>query len=1052
MSNAIRFRVAVVVSFLVAGLASAETSTTPTQGIRSETPRLTAFTHAIILVSPGKTIEDGTLIVRDGRVVAAGNGLAIPKGAVELDLGGRRIYPGFIDPYTDYGLGHLERPSERGRDGGPKYEGTRVAGNAWNDAIHAEQNWIESFKPDSKAAKSLMNRGVTIVQSARMDGVFRGRSFVTSLREALPNDTVIQPYGLHFASFDKGSSQQEYPSSLMGSIALVRQTVLDAEWYRRAHAAWKANPAQEMPEFNSAVEALAANGGPVVFETGDPLSLIRAGRISREMNIPFILVGSDLEYEHIEEIAALRQPLILPLTFPEMPGVKTAEDALDVSLSDLRRWERSPSNPAVLSQHGVRFAFTGKGLREKEDFFANLRKAIKRGLAPETALAALTTVPAELTGIGSLAGTLEPGRLANFSIVDGDLLADDDAKILSVWIDGERIEEIQPLEVIDLRGRYEIATAAQTWQIELTGEPEKLEGEIRSGELKTELKDVSLNRNQLTFNVNLGSLGAAGVARISMIHINDALTGQVHMPDGSITDIVARPLGEAELSEVEAAEEIAEGGPAEEVGTEAGEEEVDTPAEEEEKEEILVSRVTYPNAAFGSGQIAARENVIVRHATIWTSDDQGVIEDGDLLVIDGKIAGVGRGLTVPAGAREIDGTGRHVTPGIIDEHSHLAISRGVNEGSHAATAEVRIGDVVDPDDVGIYRALAGGVTAAQLLHGSANPIGGQAQVVKMRWGRSSEELKFAEAPPSIKFALGENVKQSNWGDDNTIRYPQTRMGVETFIRDRFIAAREYGEAWREYEGLPKKEKDRTIPPRRDLQLETLLEILEGKRFVHAHSYVQSEILMLIRLAEELGFRIQTFTHILEGYKVAPEMARHGSGGSTFADWWAYKFEVYDAIPQNPCLMQKHGVVTSINSDSDEMMRRLNQEAGKSIMYCGMDEVEALRMVTINPAKQLRVDGRTGSLARGKDADFVIWNGHPLSMYSRPDETWVDGTPYFTIERDLALRAGSRQERQALIQKVLESPDNGEDSKKGRSERKQWNCDDVEDVWHATNTH
>jgi len=400
----------------------------------------------------------------------------------------------------------------------------------------------------------------------------------------------------------------------------------------------------------------------------------------------------------------------------------------------------------------------------------------------------------------------------------------------------------------------------------------------------------------------------------------------------------------------------------------------------------------------------------------------------------------------------MDATGRHITPGIIDEHSHLAISSGVNEGSHSSTAEVRIGDVVDPDDVGIYRALAGGVTTAQLLHGSANPIGGQAQVIKFRWGLGSEQLKFTEAPPSIKFALGENVKQSNWGDDNTVRYPQTRMGVETFMKDRFLAAREYGKAWKAYDAQPKKVRERTVPPRRDLQLEALLEILESKRFIHSHSYVQSEILMLMRLAEELGFRVQNFTHILEGYKVAPEMAKHGATASSFADWWAYKFEVYDAIPQSPCLMQKHGVVTSINSDSAEMMRRLNQEAGKSVMYCGMDEVAALKMVTINPAIQLKVDGRTGSLKRGKDADFVIWNGHPLSMYSMPEQTWVDGTPYFTLERDAELRSLINVEREALIQKILDSGAKDEDSKKGRNDRKMWHCDDVEDVWHATNAH
>ncbi len=303
----------------------------------------------------------------------------------------------------------------------------------------------------------------------------------------------------------------------------------------------------------------------------------------------------------------------------------------------------------------------------------------------------------------------------------------------------------------------------------------------------------------------------------------------------------------------------------------------------------------------------------------------------------------------------------------MDCHSHTAISKGVNEGSHAVTCEVRIGDVLDPTDVSMYRQLAGGVTAANLLHGSANPMGGQNQVIKFRWGALPEELKFADAMPGVKFALGENVKQSNWGDKFKTRYPQTRMGVEQLIRDRFRAAQEYDAAMKKKEGLP---------PRRDLQLEALAEILNGKRLIHCHSYRQDEVLMLLRLAGEFKIKIGTLQHILEGYKVADEIAAHGAGASSFADWWAYKFETYDAIPDNPAMMHGRSVLTSVNSDSDDLARRLNTEAGKSIKYGGLSPEEALKLVTIYPAKQLQIDARTGSLEPGKDADFVIWSGQP----------------------------------------------------------------------------
>jgi imidazolonepropionase-like amidohydrolase len=356
-----------------------------------------------------------------------------------------------------------------------------------------------------------------------------------------------------------------------------------------------------------------------------------------------------------------------------------------------------------------------------------------------------------------------------------------------------------------------------------------------------------------------------------------------------------------------------------------------------------------------------------------------------------------------------------LTSGIIDEHSHIAISKGVNEGGQAISAEVSIGHVVNSEDINIYRQLSGGVTSAQLLHGSANPIGGQSALVKLKWGASPEEMLIENAPGFIKFALGENVKQSNWGDFNTVRFPQTRMGVEQVFYDGFHRARQYKNEWLEYNKNRKGKKG--ISPRMDLELETLVEILDSKRFITCHSYVQSEINMLMHVADSMGFRVNTFTHILEGYKVADKMKNHGVGGSTFSDWWAYKYEVNDAIPYNAALMSEQGVTVAINSDDAEMGRRLNQEAAKAIKYGGLSQEEAWKLVTLNPAKLLHLDDRMGSIKVGKDADLVLWTHNPLSIMSKVQKTMIEGRVYYDAERNDVLATRNRLERARIIQKM-----------------------------------
>ena len=438
--------------------------------------------------------------------------------------------------------------------------------------------------------------------------------------------------------------------------------------------------------------------------------------------------------------------------------------------------------------------------------------------------------------------------------------------------------------------------------------------------------------------------------------------------------------------------------------------------------------------------------ILIKNITVWTNEAEGILKNKDVYITEGRIVRIADEInaTKLAFAKIIDGEGKHLTAGIIDEHSHIAISNGVNEATQASSAEVRIEDVINSEDINIYRQLAGGVTTAQLLHGSANPIGGQSAIIKLRWGKAPEEMKFAKADGFIKFALGENVKQSNWGEYYTTRFPQSRMGVEQVYYDYFTRAKEYILKQKSFIALSEKEKAYTIPYRKDLEMEALAEILNNKRFITCHSYVQSEINMLMHVADSMGFKINTFTHILEGYKVADKMKLHGAGASTFSDWWAYKIEVQDAIPYNASLLNQMGIITAINSDDAEMGRRLNQEAAKSIKYGKMSEEDALKLITLNPAKLLHIDSKVGSIKVGKDADLVVWSDNPLSIYAKVEKTIIDGLIYFDKEEDLILRKDIQKERSRIIQKMLSDKKGGALTQKIHNKIKKLDgCESIE---------
>ncbi|MFQ5583059.1 MAG: amidohydrolase family protein, partial [Calditrichia bacterium] len=880
--------------------------------------------------------------------------------------------------------------------------GTGEGGAAyWNPRVHPQTDALEKFTPQKDELKKYRKLGFTAALIVPVKGIFKGSSALVSLGEGKPNDVLIKGNIAQHLSFERGGGRESgYPGSLMGAIALIRQTFLDAQWYREAHVAYAINPTgQTRPEENEALRTLSKavqNNQTFIFEVNNELDFLRALKIAREFDLPVILRGSGYEYRILDEIGAQKKPIILPLNFPQELGVETPQEALQVNLSQLQHWNLAPENPALLQQAGILFSLTASGLEKPADFWKRVRQAVKRGLSEDAALTALTVTPAKITGVENRLGTLEKGKMAHLIVTDGNLFSEE-THILDAWIDGARYE-VTKQPPVDPRGKWEAQfhfPDGKTWKTELQvkGKPTHLLAHFVRDKKKIPIKKFSQDLDRIALVFAGDSLGKPGMLRATARVDKKRLSGKGELPDGSEFSWSAKWIGKIPRKEKQ-------------------------PEPEEKPKPQLQALQQFISGAFERLRPPEQPKYLfIKNATVWTSGPRGKLENAELLIVSGKISKVGVGLNAPKEALIIDAAGKHVTPGLIDAHSHSGISGGVNEAQQAVTAEVRIGDVINPTNIAFYRELAGGLTASNLLHGSANPIGGQNAVVKLRWGSLPEDFKFKEAMPGIKFALGENVKQSNWGDNFTTRYPQTRMGVEQIIRDRFKAALDYEKAWLRYDESKKKG---IIPPRRDLELETLLEILHGKRLIHCHSYRQDEILMLMRLAEEFGFRIGVFQHVLEGYKVADVMAAHGAGGSTFSDWWAYKFEVYDAIPYNGALMHDAGVVVSYNSDSNELARRLNTEAAKAVKYGGVSEEEALKFVTLNPAIQLRIDHKVGSLEPGKDADFVIWSGPPLSTYSVCEQTWIEGRKYFDRQEDLQLRREVKKVRRELIQKYLAS--------------------------------
>lgn len=1101
------------ISWLSVSLA-ADRSSESVEGLRSRAPGVWALTNATLVISPEQTVPSATLLIRDGKIEAAGADAVVPPDATAIDMSGRTIYAGFIDAYSEHTVNS---------------EGLARSARYWNNQVTPQLLAADHAQDLRGDADPLRKQGIVARLVAPADGVIRGRSAVLATGTGAVNQQLLATdVAQHMELTVSRRGRSGYPGSPMGAVALARQALYDAQWYRAAWQAVRAEPGLPLPERNDALQALQPvieGAMPVIIETSNELFLLRAEKFAAEFGLQLIVRGSGREYRRLQDVVATRRPILLPVAFPAPPDVSTAELAEETTLESMLHWDLAPENPARLEAAGVRFAFTTDRLTATSDFLKSIRTAVKRGLTPAGALRALTVTPAELFGISGQLGTLQKGRLASLVITDGDLFHER-TRILETWVGGERFRH-QPEPARTAAGQYVVqlqphAEHPQQLYVELQQEQQRLSGRISrsplpagkpaaekspatpaadtggnkdtpadkdasaekeaaataaaaaqtettqaaqpataepaekqpaadkpaddkpakpSAEIVT-LANVSLSDTALSATFPGDAWQQAGTVRLTLVLSEPGSSGgdqpvgfgSLIWPDGVRVAATVRRLPSAATAEAQstaasqpttpaggaAADKDKDGGAAAQIAGEhaavPGTPDSRTSATTQAATAQASFPVNFPLGAFGRSSVPEQPRLqAFIHATLWTCGPQGVIEDGTLLIGDGRILAVGRDIPLPEGTVVTDVRGMHISPGMIDCHSHAATDGGVNEGTQAITCEVRIGDFIDCDDITIYRQLAGGVTAANVLHGSANPIGGQNQVIKLRWGMNGEQLKFAEAPPGVKFALGENVKQSNRVLDGPGRYPQTRPGVEQIYRDAFQAARDYAarmDSW--------QTSRRGLPPRRDLELDALREIIEGRRWIHCHSYRQDEILALIRILDEYKITIGTFQHILEGYKVADAMARHGAMASAFSDWWAYKVEVQDAIPYAGALMHNAGVVVSFNSDDGELARHLNQEAAKAVKYGGVSREEALKFVTLNPARQLRIDQWVGSLEVGKHADFVVWNGDPLSNFSRCEQTWIDGRAFFHRQEDEQLQTQLWTMRNTLIQKILAS--------------------------------
>ena len=960
-------------------------------GVKTKATNYTAITNAKLYITPTKVIDNGTLLIKDGFVVNSGKNIQIPENSEIIDAKGHSVYPSFIDLYSTFGVAKPKRVSGSGRS--PQYGPSRE-GFYWNDHIRAEQNAIDAFKFDKKTAKSMLEQGFGVVNTHIEDGIVRGSGALIALDlKGTDAKRIISGRSAQYLSFSKSvQSRQSYPTSIMGGMALLRQLYHDADWYKKGNN----------NTTDRSIEAFNRNSNLVqIMAAGSRSNALRADAVGDQFGVQYVILGGGDEYERIATIKNTNAAFIIPVNFPKPYDVENSFLANKLELESMKEWNQKPTNPKVLADQNIRFAFTTNGLKSVKTFKSHVKNAIDHGLSATKALEALTTVPSQILKNNKI-GNLQNGSYANFTITSGAIF-ESTTSIYEHWIRGSRTV-FGDLHKKDIRGAYTFQLEENEYKLEIGGKKETPKATLKADSLNLSCS-IKQDKDWVYLLFTAKDTIQQNFIRFSakVIETDSNLNGTLDYADGSTQNLTLIKGNKTENK---------------------------TSSKEKKKAKAkTILPVSYPNGPYGFDKLPEAETLLFQNATVWTNENDGILTNTDVLVKNGEIAAIGKNLKSKK-AKLIDATGKHLTAGIVDEHSHIAAA-SINEAGQNSSAEVSIEDVVDADDVDIYRNLSGGVTTIQILHGSANPIGGRSAIIKLKWGESAKNLIYKNTPKFIKFALGENVKQSNW--ESYSRFPQTRMGVEQMYIDYFSRAKAYD--------LKKKSG---MPYRFDTEMEVLAEILNKERFISCHSYVQSEINMLMKVAERFDFKINTFTHILEGYKLADKMKTHGAGASTFSDWWAYKYEVNDAIPYNAAILNGVGVVTAINSDDAEMSRRLNQEAAKAVKYGGVSEEEAWKMVTLNPAKLLHIDDKVGSIKVGKDADLVLWSDHPLSIYAKAEQTLIEGVRYFDIDQDQQHREKIKAERNTLIQMMLKAKNKGMKTQAVKVKKKQeMHCDTLD---------
>ncbi len=962
----------------------AQTDNAPVVGVSDKRIDIYGLKNARVIADYQTILDNTDILIVDGRIKSVGKGLAFPLGTIVYDLTGKTVYPSFIDIYAgNYGIKTQTSESDASpystlmmqqagsRQAQVATPGPRVA-DYWNDGINVSYNVSEEFIPDTRIAAEFRQMGFGAVVTFKADGIARGTSALVTTGDGKANKLILKNKASANYSFTRGRSADIYPTAQFGIIALLRQLNYDAQWYKQLPSGYFHDDGLE-----------AYNAGlilPQIFEVTKKTEVMRADRIGKEFGINYIIKGSGDEYQTAEEIKKSGNSMIIPVNYPEAPDVKDPYEALAIPLSTLKHYEMAPYNLSFVSKAGIPFAITSSGLSRKTDFLPNVRKAIKNGLSENEALKALTYTPAEMIGASDLIGSVKAGMIANLLVTSGNIFTDD-CIIYENWIQGIPYRLVD-LRTTDVRGVYILMVDTVIYKLTISGTFTKPVAKLLHDSTEIIVVSFEIDKDMVLITFDRAKIKY----RLSGYVAGKNMEGEGQPDNGKWI------RWKAEYS-----------GPAPE---ESGRSKPSFKAE--------IGKVTYPFTAYGYSELPKQEDVLFRNATVWTNEKEGKLFNTDVLVKGSKISRIGKNLSA-GGAKVIDATGMHLTAGLIDEHSHIAMN-GTNESGQAITSEVRVGDVVDPENLTIYRQLAGGVTAAHVLHGSANPIGGQSILIKHRWGHSAEELKIENQAGFLKHALGENVKRiSN-------RYPNTRMGVDQIIRDAYQRAVDYNNKWKTWNSLKPAERAGKVPPRRDLELDAIVDVLQKRSFIECHTYVQSEGTMIMQLAKDFGLKVNSLIHFNEGYKIADQIKEYGAGASVFSDWWDYKYEVYEGINYNAALIMSQGVLTCLHSDDAEMGRRLNQEAAKTVKYGGVNEIEALKLVTLNPARLLHLDDRMGSMKRGKDADLVLWTDHPLSVYARASKTMVDGIIYFDEETDAEMKVEIEKERNRIIANIFnESP-------------------------------